>query len=102
MKGLQNRISELLAAKKQNASWLAYRLNVSRAYVSRVVRGKLRPGVAAAMRIARCLGKPVEEVFQLAEEESNVIPSFQPISRRASVRAGDENNTAEINKHKQK
>jgi len=102
MKGLQNRIGELLAAKKQNASWLAYRLKVSRAYVSRVVRGKLQPGVGAAIGIARCLGKPVEEVFHLAEEGTKEIRPFEPISRRASVRGGDSINTAEINKHKQR
>ncbi len=98
MSGLHNRIGELLATKKQNASWLASRLKVSRAYVSRVLRGKLQPGVAAAIRMARCLGKPVEEVFQLEQEGSEQISSFQPISRHASVRVGESNKTAEINK----
>ena len=46
------------------------------------------------LRIAHVLQRPVEDIFELAEQASGEA-AFQAISRRASVRAGESNNTAE-------
>ena len=46
-------------------SQLAYRLHMSRAYMTRLACGDIRPSLEAALRIAQYFGKPVEEIFQL-------------------------------------
>jgi len=66
---LKNRLAECRAAKGIKKSQLAFRLKMTRAYVTRLERGDIRPSFETAVRIARIFGKPVEEVFQLVEEE---------------------------------
>ena len=68
---LNNRLAECLAAKGMKKSQLAFRLKMTRAYVTRLERGDVHPGIEAAIRIARILGKPVEEIFQLVEGAEN-------------------------------
>jgi hypothetical protein len=51
--------------------------------------------------LAHVFQRPVGDIFQLTELPSGQA-AFQPISRRASVRVGESNKQAEINKHKQK
>jgi DNA-binding XRE family transcriptional regulator len=48
---------------------LAYYIGKTRGYVTRLERGDIRPSAEAMIRIARYFGKPVEDVFQLVEEE---------------------------------
>jgi hypothetical protein len=50
------------------------------------------------LRFAHVLQRTVEEIFQLTDVP-NGEAAFHPISRRASVRAGESNNTAEINQN---
>ena len=64
---LTNQLAECRAARGINKSQLAFRLNMSRAYVTRLERGDIRPSFETAIRIARIFGKPVEEIFQLVE-----------------------------------
>jgi DNA-binding XRE family transcriptional regulator len=64
---LKNRLAECLAAKGMKKSQLAYRLKMSRAYVTRLVRGDSGASLETAIRIARIVGKPVEEIFQIVE-----------------------------------
>jgi DNA-binding XRE family transcriptional regulator len=78
MSALHNRLAECLAAKKMNQSWLAGRLHMSRAYVSRLARGEVKPSIAVAIRIGRCLGKPVEDIFQLIEDDAKQFPRVSP------------------------
>jgi putative transcriptional regulator len=72
---LTNRLAECLAAKKLKKSQLAYCLRMSRAYITRLVRGDVRPSLEAAIRIARFFHKPVEEIFQLEEAKPAVEPT---------------------------
>jgi putative transcriptional regulator len=65
---LKNRLSECLLAKKINKSQFARRLEKSRAYVTRLMSGSIGPSLEMAFRIARYFGRPVEEIFQLAED----------------------------------
>jgi putative transcriptional regulator len=62
-----NQLAECLAAKEMKKSQLAHRLRMSRAYVTRLVDGDIRPSLEAAIRIARFFRKPVEDIFQLEE-----------------------------------
>jgi len=71
--GLNNRLAECRAAKGINKSQLAYRLKKSRAYVTRLERGDIKPSIEVALNLARYFGKSVEFIFQLAEETSVTI-----------------------------
>jgi len=67
---LKNQLVECLAEKKIRQWQLARRLRMSRAYVCRLCSGQIQPSMVAALRIAHCVGKPVEQVFQLVEVDT--------------------------------
>jgi putative transcriptional regulator len=79
---MTSRLTERLAAKGVKKSQLAYWLKMSRAYVTRLERGEVRPSIATALRIARYFNKPVEEIFQLVEEETKAISHPCPAADR--------------------
>jgi len=79
---LTNRLAECLAAKGVKKSQLAFRLKLSRAYVTRLEHGDVRPSIQNALRIATYFNKPVEEIFQLVEEETKVISRPWPAANR--------------------
>jgi len=64
-----NKISECRVARKISKAHLARRIHRSRAYVTQVEKGALQPGAEVMLRIALYFKKPVEEIFQLVEEE---------------------------------
>jgi putative transcriptional regulator len=64
---LTNQLAECRAARGIKKSQLAFRLKMSRAYVTHLERGDIRPSFETAIRIAHIFGKPVEEIFQLVE-----------------------------------
>lgn len=68
---LTNQLAECRAAKGINKSQLAFRLRMSRGYVTRLENGEIQPSIEVALRIARYFGKPVEQVFQLSEGETS-------------------------------
>ena len=68
---LTNRLAECLDAKGIKKSQLAFRLKMSRAYITRLVSGDIQPSIQVALRLARYFGKPVEDIFQLVEEDAN-------------------------------
>jgi DNA-binding XRE family transcriptional regulator len=76
---------------------LARRIGAARSYITKVEHGDLQPSGPMMLRFAHVLQQSVGDIFQLTEVPSGQA-AFQPISRRASVRAGESNNTAEINK----
>jgi putative transcriptional regulator len=65
---LKNQLAECLAEKRIRQSQLARRLDMSPAYVSRLLNGHIAPSIETALRIARYFDKPVESIFQLVEE----------------------------------
>jgi len=75
---LTNRLAECRAAKGMNKSKLAFRLKMTRAYVTRLERGDIRPSVETAIRIARIFGQPVEKIFELVEPVSITNFPFVP------------------------
>lgn len=66
---LKNHLAACLAEKGIRQWQLAWRLRMSRGYVCRLCGGSLQPRLKVALRIAYLLGKPVEQIFQLVEEE---------------------------------
>ena len=88
---LTNQLAECLDARGIKKSQLAFRLKMSRAYVTRLERGDIRPSVETAIRIARIYGKPVEEIFQLVEgggvAEIQPAQTISPASASASGRS---------------
>ena len=79
---LTNRLAELLAAKGVKKSQLAYWLKMSRASVTRLERGEVRPSIQTALRLAAYFKKPVDEIFQLVEEEAKAISRPWPAADR--------------------
>ncbi len=67
---VRNKITECRIARKISKADLARRIDRSRAYVTQVENGDLQPGAEAMLRIARFFDKPVEEIFQLIEEDT--------------------------------
>ena len=86
---LTNQLAECRAARGIKKSQLAFWLKMSRAYVTRLERGDIRPSIETALRIARYFKKPVEEIFQLVEQAA------KPISRPCRQRNGTTNNAGE-------
>ena len=74
MNVVKNQLADCLAVKKMKKSQLAHRLHMSRAYITRLVRGDICPSLEAAIRIARYFRKPVEEIFQVQEAQSTDGP----------------------------
>jgi putative transcriptional regulator len=67
---ITNRLAECLAAKGISKSQLAYYLKLDRASVTRLERGDIRPSIETAFRLAAYFKKPVDEIFQLVEEDN--------------------------------
>lgn len=72
---LKNRVAEYRTAQKIKKWQLAHRLGMSRPYVTRLEHGDIQPSLKTALRIAKCLGKPVEEIFKLVEDGGNQLAS---------------------------
>jgi putative transcriptional regulator len=62
---LKNKLADCLAEEKIRQSQLARRLDMSPAYVSRLLNGHISPSIETAIRIAQYFDKPVESIFQL-------------------------------------
>jgi len=65
---LKNRLGECLMAAKLKKSQLAFRFNLSRAHVTRLVHGDVQPSLGLALRLAKFFKQPVEMIFQLDGE----------------------------------
>jgi putative transcriptional regulator len=62
---VKNRLAECRAEKKIKKSQLAFRLQKSRGYITRLESGEIRPSLEMALSIARYFHKPVEHIFEL-------------------------------------
>jgi len=64
-------ISNSVRAAREAAGWtqgeLAERIGVSRKTVNTVENGVFIPSTVVALKLARALGRPVEELFALAD-----------------------------------
>lgn len=68
---LNNRIRVYRAEHHLSQSDLAAKIGVSRKTISTIEVGKYIPSTVIALKIARYFGVAVEEIFALAEQESN-------------------------------
>lgn len=66
---LKNHLKELRARYGLNQSELADRADVSRQTISLIERGNYSPSITLALTLARILGVPVDELFELQEED---------------------------------
>ena len=79
---IKNTLAGCLVAKGINQSQLARRFDLSRAHVSRLIKGNAQPSLDLALRMATYFKKPVEEIFQLVESGQPVISSPCPAADR--------------------
>ena len=66
---MKNRLEELRKARGINQEELATILEVSRQTISSLEKGRYKPSIVLAFKIARYFGLTIEEIF-IYEEES--------------------------------
>jgi putative transcriptional regulator len=69
LSGLDNRIRVFRAEHRMSQADLARAIGVSRKTISTVEVGRFVPSTVIALKIARYFEVPVEEIFQLGDEE---------------------------------
>lgn len=62
---LKNRLKELRVREKLNQKQLADRIGISRQMIGLIERGKNRPSVIIALKIANFFGEKIEDVFEI-------------------------------------
>lgn len=65
---MKNRIKELREAAGWTQQELALRLRVTRQTILAIENDKYNPTLALACKLARALGRPIEEIFQYEPE----------------------------------
>ncbi len=66
---MKNRIRIARAEVRMTQQQLAESIGVSRQTINAIESGKFVPSAVLALKIARLFGKPVENLFQLDEED---------------------------------
>jgi len=69
MRVMQTRIRELREKLGLTQEALAEKVDVTRQTILFMEKGKYNPSLRLAYRVARVLGKPIEEVFSFEDEE---------------------------------
>lgn len=57
-----------LAYRGKSQSWLANEMGVSKSYINRLAKGRIRPGLRQVEKIAEVLGYTISELIALGEE----------------------------------
>ena len=66
---MKNTIRVERAIKNITQADLAAQINVSRQTINTIEAGKYVPSTVLALKISRLFGKPVNEIFELEEED---------------------------------
>ena len=66
--GLRNRLRELRAERDLTQAALAEQVGVSRKTINTIENGVFIPSTLLALKLARALGRPVDEIFALDDE----------------------------------
>ena len=66
---MNNKIRVARAEERMTQQQLADAVGVSRQTINAIESGKFVPSTVLALKIAREFGKPVEDIFQLEEED---------------------------------
>ena len=69
MRVMETRIKDLREELGLTQKALAKKVNVTRQTILFMEKGKYNPSLRLAYRVARVLGKPIEEVFSFEDEE---------------------------------
>ncbi len=69
MRVMETRIKELREGLGLTQEALAKKVDVTRQTILFMEKGKYNPSLRLAYRVARVLGKPIEEVFSFEDEE---------------------------------
>ena len=64
---MKNRLKVLRAERDWTQADLAAKLDVSRQTINSIETEKYEPSLTLAFKVARLFGKPIEEIFQLAD-----------------------------------
>lgn len=64
---LSNRLRELRTERDLTQAALAEKVGVSRKTINTVENGVFIPSTVLALKLARALGRPVEEIFSIAD-----------------------------------
>ncbi len=75
-KALKNTLKVQRAKKDLTQEQLAQMVGVTRKTINTVEKGKYVPSTYLALKLAKVLGVPVEELFQIRENSSNNDVSF--------------------------
>ncbi len=59
----QNKLREILAKHGSSQAWLARKAGISATTMSEIVRGEVMPSLGTARKIAKALGKSIEEIW---------------------------------------
>jgi putative transcriptional regulator len=71
---MKNRLRVLRAEREWSQADLALRVGVSRQAINAVETGRFDPSLPLAMRLARCFGLKVEDMFQLEDDVAEETP----------------------------
>jgi putative transcriptional regulator len=66
---MKNKIKVARAEKRMTQQQLADAAGVSRQTINAIESGKFVPSTVLALKMAHIFGKPVEEIFQLDDED---------------------------------
>lgn len=66
---MKSRLKEILDERMINQSALARRVSITDQTMSKIAQGKSEPTLKVALRIAKALGVPVEEIWQEEEQQ---------------------------------
>ena len=66
--GLRNGLRELRAERDLTQAALAEQVGVSRKTINTIENGVFIPSTLLALKLARALGRPVEDIFALDDE----------------------------------
>ena len=59
----KNRLREILAEHSTPQAWLARKAGISPTTMGEIVRGEVVPSLGTARKIAKALGKSIEEIW---------------------------------------
>ena len=66
-----NRLQELMDARGWTQADLADRAGIQQPHISKLIRGKNRPSINTASKVARAFGVSIEDVWPVREEAAS-------------------------------
>ena len=70
---VKNSLKELLDNRGIKQSWLAERCDIHRGTMNNIIMNKYNTSLEVALKIAKVLNMKVDDIFELIEDENNLI-----------------------------